>query len=132
MKVLVAILACHRYVAPTGRGWDWTNQEKFKYGSVDRQIAACRETWVKDLAKCKCHHQTVVDARFFYGRGATRPPLPDEVFLDVGDDYKNLPYKTRAMCGWSGEHHYDFTFKTDDDTFIWADRLMLSGFENFD
>jgi hypothetical protein len=127
MKVLVAVLACHKYVSMLGRGWDWTNRMKHNSIPVNAQIAACRETWVKDLAA-----YPNVDVRFFYGRGANRQPLPDEVFLDVPDDYKGLPYKTRGMCHWSGSFGYDFTFKTDDDTFVWADRLMKSGFENYD
>jgi hypothetical protein len=72
-----------------------------------------------------------VDVRFFYGRGANRQPLADEVFLDVADDYKNLPYKTKGICGWANGH-YDFTFKTDDDTFVWTNNLMNSGFEGCD
>jgi hypothetical protein len=127
MKLLVAILACHRYVAMPGKGWDWTNRMKHNSIPVNMQIAACRETWVKDFAA-----YPNVDVRFFYGRGGTRAPLPDEVFLDCGDDYKSLPYKTRSMCQWSGGHQYDYIFKTDDDTFVWADRLMNSGFEAHD
>jgi len=127
MKVLVAILACHRYVGMPGKGWDWTNRMKHNSIPVDVQIAACRETWVKDFAA-----YPNVDVRFFYGRGANRQPLPDEVFLDVPDDYKSLPYKTRGVCQWSGERQYDFIFKTDDDTFVWVDRLMKSGFEAYD
>jgi hypothetical protein len=126
MKILVAILACHRYIAINGRGWDWTNREKHRSIPVDAQIAACRETWVKDLAA-----YPDVDVRFFYGRGAQRQPLPDEVFLDVPDDYRSLPHKTRGICGWA-EGHYDFIFKTDDDTFVWAGNLMNGGFEGYD
>jgi hypothetical protein len=128
VKILVAILACHRYVAGRGAGWNWTNKEKHAaYSSVNSQIKACRDTWVKDLAA-----YPNVDVRFFYGRGANRQPLPDEVFLTCGDDYASLPHKTKAMCQWAIEHGYDYIFKTDDDTFVWVDRLMNSGFEGHD
>jgi hypothetical protein len=125
-RILIAFLVCHRYVPMMGSGWDWTNREKHR-SNVDSQIFTCRETWVKDLAA-----YPNVDYKFFYGRGANRQPLPDEVFLNVGDDYRSLPYKTNGMCLWAGERGYDFIFKTDDDTFVWVDNLMSSGFENYD
>lgn len=125
--VLIALKVCHRYVPMVGRGWDWTNREKHKSIPVDAQIAACRETWVKDFAK-----YPNVDVRFFYGRGGNREPLPDEVFLNCEDDYKSLPYKTKAICGWAEGRGYDFTLLTDDDTFVWADNLMASNFADYD
>jgi hypothetical protein len=81
---------------------------------------------VKDLAAYPS-----VDVRFFYGRGANRQPLPDEVFLDVADDYRSLPYKTKGMCAWAGGR-YDFIFKVDDDTFVWVNNLLSSEFERCD
>ena len=125
-RILIAFLVCHRYVPMMGRGWDWTNREKHR-SDVDNQILACRETWVKGLAA-----YSNVDYKFFYGRGANRQPLSDEVFLNTGDDYRSLPYKTNSMCQWADGRGYDFIFKTDDDTFVWVDNLMSSGFENYD
>jgi histo-blood group ABO system transferase len=127
MKVLVAIKACHRYVPMTGKGWDWTNQEKHRSNNVDEQIKACRDTWVKDFTA-----YLNTDVRFFYGQGANRALLSDEVVLDCCDDYKSLPYKTKAICAWAVKQGYDHIFMTDDDTYIWVDRLMGSGFEAHD
>jgi hypothetical protein len=127
-RILIAIKVCHRYVPAQGRGWDWTNKEKHRASnSVDWQIKACRETWVKDLAA-----YPDVDVIFFYGRGANRQPLSDEVFLECGDDYRSLPHKTKAICTWAAARPYEHIFLTDDDTYIWADRLMSSGFEVYD
>jgi len=125
MKILVALKVCHKYVQV--RTWSRDVEEKHRTIPVNDQIAACRETWVRDLAA-----YPNVDVRFFYGRGATRQPLPDEVFLDCADDYNSLPYKTKAICAWAFEHGYDFIFLTDDDTYVWVDRLMKSGFESHD
>jgi|SRR5208282_6787616 len=127
MKILIALKVCHRYTPMVGKGWEWTNQEKHKSVAVDKQIAACRETWVGDFTVCPN-----VDVKFFYGRGGNRRPLPDEIFLDCADDYISLPYKTKAICAWATERCYTHTFLTDDDTFVWAGNLMNSGFESFD
>jgi hypothetical protein len=56
-----------------------------------------------------------VDVRFFRGRGATREPLPDEVFLDCGDGYFELPEKVKAVCTWAYDQGYDLMAKIDDD-----------------
>jgi hypothetical protein len=127
MRVLIALKVCHRYVPMLGRGWDWTNRDKHKSVLVDAQIAACRETWVKDFAA-----YPNVDVRFFYGRGGNRVPLPDEIFLECDDSYKGLPYKTKAICSWVTEHNYDHTLFVDDDTYVWVHNLMASQFEEYD
>lgn len=125
MKILIALLVCHRYVTMPG-SWDWVNRDKHTT-DVSHQIIACRETWIKDFAA-----YADVDVRLFYGGGASRQPLLDEVFLNCGDDYRSLPHKTKAMCAWAVGRKYDHIFKCDDDTFIWADNMMTSGFEKYD
>lgn len=70
------------------------------------------------------------DLKFFLGRGTA--DHQDEVILDVGDDYQSLPQKMQAMCQWARAHHYDFIFKSDDDSYVVPARLMASGFQQHD
>ena len=124
-KILVAIKACHKYYLHGQVAHE--HQAKHKDAeSVNGQIAACRDTWVADLDKLN------VDHKFFYGRGGNREPLADEVFLDVPDDYVNLPYKLRAIFRWALAQGYEYIFVCDDDTYVWSDRLLASGFEYHD
>ena len=86
------------------------------------QTAAQRETWLKDVVGA--------DVMFFLGR-QDRDPLPDEVFLDVLDDYDSLPAKARAISRWTLEQScYDWLLKLDDDTVLFPGRMpdpRLSG-----
>ena len=52
--------------------------------------------------------------------------------LNVGDEYKDLPAKIQAICGWALKRKYGWLLKVDTDTFVWIDRIMASGFEKFD
>lgn len=97
MSILIAVINCHT-----------------------RQIYqdAVRETWLPLVQGA--------DVRFFRGRGATREPLPDEVFLDCGDDYASLPDKVRAIARWALEHSYIYMVKLDDDVIIKPHQLIVS------
>jgi hypothetical protein len=70
--------------------------------------------------------------KFFRGTGATRLPLEDEVFLDCGDGYRDLPEKIRAIMRWACSQGYDFTLKCDDDVVLDPQRLWASDFRNHD
>jgi hypothetical protein len=94
VPILIAIVTCDKYKT-----------------RADSQ----RETWVP-LTKG-------ADVRFFLGSPA-RPPLADEVFLDVPDDYDSLPLKVRAMCRWAIANGYDRVFKLDDDCYVYSDLLI--------
>jgi hypothetical protein len=73
------------------------------------------------------------DVIFFVGASPLNLFLEDdEDSLPVNDDYYSLPFKTREILKWSIIHKYDFTFLCDNDTFIVPDRLMSSGFEEYD
>jgi hypothetical protein len=96
MKLLVAILSCE--------------------ARHDR-MEAQRISWVKDF-------QGIADVKFFLAR-QERPEMPDEVFLDVPDDYAGLPQKTREMVRWALAHNYDRILKTDDDTVIFPRKLRI-------
>ena len=128
-KVLIAIPACHstdygRYAAGVG---GVPRDIHINGDSRASRICAVRETWWRDLA----NHPNVT-GKFFFGRGEDRQPLPDEVFLDVADDYVSLPHKVQGIVRWALERDFDFLFKCDDDTFVWVDRLLSGGFEHFD
>jgi hypothetical protein len=88
---------------------------------------AVRETWAKDVKALPG-----VDFRFFYGRGAKRDPLSDEVFLEVADNYDGLTHKMQGICRWALERGYEWLFKCDSDTFVYVDRLMRTDFRNCD
>ena len=129
-KVLIAVPACHMY-----QYGQWHDQ---KIDHVDKvsnaRVEGIRATWQKDVRAFSRY----VDMKFFYGN----PPngndellhgrKPDEIFLNVPDDYAHLPQKVQAIYRWALAHGYDYVFKADDDTFIYLDRLMSSGFERHD
>lgn len=101
-RVLIAITGCHA---------------RYDY------ITRLRKTWAHDLP---------VDIRFFFGEGSHGELLSDEVQLDVKDDYHSLPAKAQAAFKWAYEKGYDYVFKSDDDCFIRIDKLLASGFAEFD
>jgi hypothetical protein len=78
-----------------------------------------RKTWVPNVKDA--------DVRFFMAKPET-DPLPDEVYLDVEDDYKALASKTKGAVRWALKHDYDFMFKCDTDTYIVPERLLNSNF----
>lgn len=83
---------------------------------------AIRQTWGAELQGA--------DLRFFLGEG--EPLVGDEVCLPVGDGYKDLPAKSKAICKWAVENGYDFACLLDDDTYLRPERLLGAGFEEFD
>jgi Galactosyltransferase len=94
-RPFLAIVSCHRY---------------------NKRIDAIRATWLKLIEG--------IDYKIFYGRGADRAPLPDEVFLDVDDSYDGLPLKTQAIMDWASRHKYDAVCKIDDDVYVFPERLI--------
>jgi hypothetical protein len=98
MKVLLAILSCHR-------------DRKLGYDQ------ACRDTWLKGAD---------VDHRFFVGGPLTGTWLTDEVHVEADDSYEGLPLKTRAICEWALGRGYDYLFKCDTDTYVHVPRLLAS------
>lgn len=119
-KVLVAIPACHRY--------EYGQLAHGIQRQTEDRLAAQRATWLQGAPAFSSY----VDCKFFFGRGATRMPEPDEVFLDCPDDYLNLPHKMQAIYRWALAHGFAFVYKCDDDTFVYLDRLLASGFEHYD
>ncbi len=84
--------------------------------------AAMRQTWIREMQQVEGF-----EYRIFYGRGE-KELLPDEVRLDVPDDYNGLPFKTRESLRWALDHNFDFVFRAFVDTCINPHRLRTSGF----
>lgn len=89
-KTLLAVITCH------GRG---------------SFVEAIRNTWLPLIPKG-------TDVKFFLGRGEIRPPGNDEVFLQCGDGYFNLPEKVKKTIEYAYTSGYDYVFKVDDDVVI--------------
>jgi hypothetical protein len=96
MNPLIAIVTCERFKA---------------------RADAQRRVWT--------HRAQGMDVRFFLAK-QDREPLPDEVFLDVPDDYHSLPLKVKHMFQWALANGYENTLKTDDDTVINPIRLLAA------
>lgn len=108
MKLLIAISSCGDFEA------NGNNQ-------------AMRDTWLKDAIALS------VPYKFFFGAGQGEPELEDSVVLrDVPDDYGHLTYKTQASLRWAAARDFDFVFRCFADTYVRVDRLMASGFEQYD
>lgn len=130
-KILLAVPACHRLSYTRWESEDSplfnksTAWEQSPYGKdihisgENTRISAVRETWFRDVAA-----YPNVTAKFFYGKGATRSPKPDEVFLSCEDDYEHLPHKTIAIVKYALANGYSHLFKADDDSYVWVDRLV--------
>lgn len=73
-----------------------------------------------------------LDIKFFRGRGATREPKNDEVFLDCGDAYHDLPEKVKAVVTWAYEQGYDYVAKVDDDVVVVKPQEWYNGFMRTD
>ncbi len=124
-KVLIAVPVCHKYAYGSH-----ANDLKIGARETVGRIEAIRATWWNDIKPFSGY----VDAKFFYGRTGdkSRTPLPDEVFLDVEDDYTSLPKKVRAICAWALQHRFDYLVKCDDDTAVCIDRLLRTDYEKHD
>jgi hypothetical protein len=120
-KVLVAIPVCHGYTYGS-----YSNN--FHNDKQSPRIQALRDTWLRDLAS----FDSYVDYKFFYGEGAERDPLEDEIFLKCPDTYESLPIKVQMIIRWALQHGFEYIYKCDDDTFCYIDRLLASDFREHD
>lgn len=104
MSVFLGITTCHKF--------------------SDRAQAQ-RDTWIRDVPEG-------VGYRFFLGAPAPEgfQAKPDEVLVDVPDDYNGLPAKTRAAVRWALENNYDWFHKLDDDVYLRPERLLTQIPEN--
>lgn len=88
---------------------------------------AQRDTWLKDVSAVEN-----LDYKFFMGRGE-HPLDSDEVRLDnVGDGHENSSPKTVEIRRWALNAGYEHVFLCANDTYVRPERLMASGFEQYD
>jgi hypothetical protein len=93
-------------------------------------IASCARDRATQESQAKLLRGTI-DYLFVLGAGNANAS-EDELILPVRDDYLALPVKMRAAFRWALEHGFDYVFKCDRDTFIHADRLLVSAREHFE
>ncbi|MBI4335972.1 MAG: radical SAM protein [Candidatus Omnitrophica bacterium] len=92
-RLLIGVLSCDKY---------------------RRKADAIRQTWLRD---CRGFG---VKALFLIGRPGRRPEISgDKLYLDCGDSYLDLPYKTAAFLKYAHKNlDFDYIFKCDDDTYV--------------
>lgn len=93
---------------------------------------ACRDTWLSPSHVWCSDPLTDVQSRFFYGRPGPAVPEWDEVILDVPEGYSHLSTKFRAICKWALSQGYDYLLRVDTDAYVYVDRVLRSGFEQWD
>ena len=104
LKVLLAVESCAKY---------------------DKKRAAQRRTWLR-------HRPDGLDFKYFIGKTDIAVSEPDLVTLWCGDGYNDLIGKTRQVVRWALSAGYDYLFKTDDDTFVDAVKLLASDFAAYE
>jgi hypothetical protein len=115
MKLLVAVLSCHKKNFHVGATHDWFDGIRQDINPA-AQRQACRETWLRD---------SKADYKFFLGKSTNVQPMDDEVFLDCGDSYHDNGFKIHGMIKWALERGYTHMFRVDDDTMVWPQRLFM-------
>jgi len=107
-KLIICVKSCHRDLS----------------GGYHNPI---RSTWGA-VAKA-----SGVEVRFFVGRDDSRSHYErDEIVVDAGDTYADLPFKTREICRWATGKIFDHIFICDTDTYIYMKHLLESGYERYD
>jgi hypothetical protein len=100
VRKLIAIMTCHHKTA---------------------SAQAQRQTWARDIVG-----KGYADVKFFLGQPNEQSRLlPDEVWLDVPDDYRGIPLKVKAICDYAREHCYDEVSKCDDDVYVVPERYKM-------
>ncbi len=84
----------------------------------------CRDTWVPNRAG-------LVTYRFVLGRGNICTE-DDEVVVDAGDEYKDMPEKHQKGYRWALSNGYDYVFQACTDTYVAQPHHLLERFEGYD
>jgi Galactosyltransferase/Glycosyltransferase family 10 (fucosyltransferase) C-term len=88
--------------------------------SVTQRRLMCKQTW---FSRLKLRRDIV--PVFLVGNDVRNATIyEDTLCLPCNDDYYSLAYKTREFCRWAMTQDFDYLFKCDDDTFIYADRFV--------
>ena len=79
----------------------------------------CEQTWLKD---CPCDYKFFSDA---------------DLGLTEIDQHKNdidpiRTMRTKLMVKYAYDNGYDFVFRVDSDAYVWVNRLLACGFEQWD
>lgn len=115
-KTLLALFSCHKldFKHPNNLYQDWFVQQGLR--PIWNRTEAIRQTWwnIKDER---------FDYKMFFGKGAERESLEDEVFLDVPDGYYQASLKIQAICRWALDHGYSSILKLDDDNYVYPERI---------
>jgi hypothetical protein len=82
---------------------------------------AIRNTWGSGLT----------NLYFFMGAGSN-PIAIDEVSVDAPDDYRSLPFKTKAMLNWFLLRDWTHMFLCDNDTYINIAEFQKIDYQNYD
>lgn len=106
-KVLVAIPTCHSDKWDGCKAWIGDHKDLSKRPSPAERRQAVRDTWWNKQA---------FDYMFFFGQGETS--LPDEITLNVPDDFPHHCRKNQEMFKWAFRRGYDWVFRCDDDTYV--------------
>jgi hypothetical protein len=141
MRVLVAILTCHRldyYIDDNTQ--DYLLQRGLRTLDQPARVNAQRATWLTALPEG-------VDYKFFYGtrprdiiskpnqgrpspQPPLRDPLSDEVFLPCHDSYVANSAKMQGICEYALANEYDYVLRVDDDTFVYPERLFATDWQH--
>ena len=92
--------------------------------AYEQNHQAVRETWITEAVKLGC------DYKFFLGKGASEKS--DVVVCESADDPGGMADRIKEKAKYTLEHGYDFVFMCYPDTYVVPERLLKSGFEQFD
>ena len=142
-KLLVGVMSCHRTNYENLKNpdmHDWWENTRCK--DPDARRTGCRATWLPRFTELG------IDYKIFLGRQTKevrdkrglkfvpvtdpRLPLEDEVFVDTGDTYFDNTHKFQAICRYALAHDYDYLLRTDDDIFIYPDRILATEWSDYD
>jgi hypothetical protein len=101
------------------------------------RLVICVKSCLHDLQR-GCHDiirsswgKLGIDVRFFVGQKSLHF-MEDEIFLNCDDSYDGLSQKTHEICKWAITQPINYLFLCDTDTFVMPEKLLKSGFENYD
>lgn len=115
MKILVAVVTCHRFRSHV-------SIHNRQDGQANSRTGVIRQTWLNHPRPDN------TDIRFFFGYAPPGiKPAPDEIFLSVPDSYQGILEKVRGIFRYALDHGYDYVLRVDDDVYV--DRMTLSSID---
>jgi len=136
MKVLISIASCLMYTK-TGENQIardlWLNslpsnvEVRFLLGNgqpTEQQDLDVQQSWLDRGHRYQNNTSLVPIVEY--------TPLQDELLFSLPDSYKHCTFKVREGYRWALDNSFDFVFQGCVDTYIDVQRLLDSGFENYD